>query len=47
MIEKSHEEVSLTKGKNPFDEMLDLQVKGLRKLLNDRVSEILEYEDED
>lgn len=47
MIGNSHEEESSTKGKNPFDEMLDLQIKGLRKLLNDRVSEILEYEDED
>lgn len=47
MKEKSHEVVSSTKGNNPFDEMLDLQIKGLRKLLNDRVSEVLEYEDEE
>lgn len=47
MTENSHEEVSLTESKNPFKEMLDIQVKGLRKLLNDRIEEILEYEDED
>lgn len=47
MKEKSHEEVSSTKGKNPFDKMLDLQIKELMKLLNDRIEEILEYEDED
>jgi hypothetical protein len=33
----SHVEESLTESKNPFKEMLDLQVKGLRKLLNDRI----------
>nr|DAU32915.1 MAG TPA: hypothetical protein [Bacteriophage sp.] len=43
----SHVEESLTESKNPFKEMLDLQVKELRKLLNDRIEEILEYEDED
>lgn len=47
MTEKSHVEGSSTESNNPFKVMLDLQVKELRKLLNDRIEEILEYEDED